>query len=472
LFEGGADVATQTAMKRIPWATYKIDVAKDKVAVFVSLVSTKIPFKGTGKEYIGDDVVEIRNAVRGVIKACCLQLRAKLVRASLLRARATRKKNLSKYIPDVTRALLAGLQAMEARHAVGGAAPADAGSAPTLPAVGTKRRRDAAPVSTAGAHAEVWAVPRPPASVSEMLRQFGAGALTEEVLKQQLSVAISAADPDASLDVASAAPSALATGMSVALAASGAWHMPSGQVNAFIGSTPALRVGGAHTLPILWCDTAAIQFLPALRIPVVTPHRLGSPPRVLDPPVQSAATPAAVSPPDAETWMPAARAPGLDAAPVTEAVEAARTTAVSAAAAGVAASPAAIDAPRTRSWTPAATSAVSASGATPSHTSSKRGAGVDPGNGVLRLANRRAALFVVDMTQGGGEASSYDSAALPASTSSEAGVSTAVTTCTAANSGDDGSAACVPMEAQRAPAQDGSASCMLPRRPLLSDSEE
>ena len=86
LFEGGADVATRTATTRIPWASYKIDPAKvcsshtgvghntvllsyhggllykrcvaysgpqDKVGVFVSIVSTKIPFKGTGKEYIG-----------------------------------------------------------------------------------------------------------------------------------------------------------------------------------------------------------------------------------------------------------------------------------------------------------------------------------------------------------------------------------------------------------------------------------
>ena len=53
LFEGGADVATRTATTRIPWASYKIDPARDKVGVFVSIVSTKIPFKGTGKEYIG-----------------------------------------------------------------------------------------------------------------------------------------------------------------------------------------------------------------------------------------------------------------------------------------------------------------------------------------------------------------------------------------------------------------------------------
>jgi DNA topoisomerase VI subunit B len=37
---------------------------KDKIGVFVSIVSTKIPFKGTGKEYIGDDVEEMQAAVK------------------------------------------------------------------------------------------------------------------------------------------------------------------------------------------------------------------------------------------------------------------------------------------------------------------------------------------------------------------------------------------------------------------------
>jgi DNA topoisomerase VI subunit B len=37
---------------------------EDKIGVFVSIVSTKIPFKGTGKEYIGDDIDEISAAVK------------------------------------------------------------------------------------------------------------------------------------------------------------------------------------------------------------------------------------------------------------------------------------------------------------------------------------------------------------------------------------------------------------------------
>ena len=44
---------TKTALKRINWNSYKINQSQDKVGVFVSIVSTKIPYKGAGKEYIG-----------------------------------------------------------------------------------------------------------------------------------------------------------------------------------------------------------------------------------------------------------------------------------------------------------------------------------------------------------------------------------------------------------------------------------
>lgn len=46
------------------WSSYKINQMQDKIGVFVSVVSTKIPFKGTGKEYIGDDISEIASAVK------------------------------------------------------------------------------------------------------------------------------------------------------------------------------------------------------------------------------------------------------------------------------------------------------------------------------------------------------------------------------------------------------------------------
>uniref|UniRef100_A0A0E0LZ76 DNA topoisomerase 6 subunit B n=1 Tax=Oryza punctata TaxID=4537 RepID=A0A0E0LZ76_ORYPU len=106
LFEQGADVITRTALKRINWSSYKINQQQDKIGVFVSIVSTKIPFKGTGKEYIGDDITEIASAVQSALKQCCLQLKSKIVKKLQARERQDRKRNLNRYIPDVARAVM------------------------------------------------------------------------------------------------------------------------------------------------------------------------------------------------------------------------------------------------------------------------------------------------------------------------------------------------------------------------------
>lgn len=116
LFEGGADVCTRTALQRIPWAQYKIDPRKDKVGVFVSIVSTRIPFKGTGKEYVGDDVVPIRKAVRQALMGCASQLRAKLARRKALKEAQDRARALRRYVPDVARAVAGALQQALARR--------------------------------------------------------------------------------------------------------------------------------------------------------------------------------------------------------------------------------------------------------------------------------------------------------------------------------------------------------------------
>ncbi|MEW5318661.1 MAG: hypothetical protein WDW38_009866 [Sanguina aurantia] len=106
LFEGGSDVITKTSLRRINWTSYKINQNTDKVGVFVSIVSTKIPFKGAGKEYIGDDVEEMVGAVKGAIQACCLQLKAKISRAQSAKEQESRKRNLTRYIPDVTSSII------------------------------------------------------------------------------------------------------------------------------------------------------------------------------------------------------------------------------------------------------------------------------------------------------------------------------------------------------------------------------
>nr|GEX02849.1 DNA topoisomerase 6 subunit B [Tanacetum cinerariifolium] len=100
LFEQGADVVTRTAMKRINWNSYKINQTQDKIGVFVSIVSTKIPFKGTGKEYIGDDISEIANAVKTCLRQCCSQLKTKIVKKIQAREQQERKRSLTKYLND------------------------------------------------------------------------------------------------------------------------------------------------------------------------------------------------------------------------------------------------------------------------------------------------------------------------------------------------------------------------------------
>ncbi|KAL7530252.1 hypothetical protein ACHAXR_003388, partial [Thalassiosira sp. AJA248-18] len=115
LFEGGADVATRVANSKIKWSSYKIDHKKDKIGVFVSIVSTKIPFKGTGKEYIGDDITEIQLSVKRALQSCCQQLRAHLAKRNALRDVKERKSRLLKYIPDVSRSVFGILEGMQKR---------------------------------------------------------------------------------------------------------------------------------------------------------------------------------------------------------------------------------------------------------------------------------------------------------------------------------------------------------------------
>lgn len=112
LFEQGADVVTRTALKRINWNSYKINQVQDKIGVFVSIVSTKIPFKGTGKEYIGDDITEISSAVKSSIQQCCNQLKSKIMKKIQARERQDRKRNLTRYIPDASRAVYQVLEEM------------------------------------------------------------------------------------------------------------------------------------------------------------------------------------------------------------------------------------------------------------------------------------------------------------------------------------------------------------------------
>jgi hypothetical protein len=112
LFEAGNDVVSQIASKKINWSSYKIKQSTDKIGVFVSIVSTKIPFKGTSKEYIGDDKGVMNSVITKALKECCVQLRKRIVKVQADQEKADRKRKILKYIPDVSKALMEVLQTM------------------------------------------------------------------------------------------------------------------------------------------------------------------------------------------------------------------------------------------------------------------------------------------------------------------------------------------------------------------------
>jgi len=164
------------------------------VGVFVSLVSTRIPFKGTGKEYIGDDISEIRDAVKAALQACCSQLRVKLMLAAAKRQRAGRKKLLVRYIPDVCRAVFGTLRSMSARYGVElSAAAAATGSA----TAGNKRKRSEPVANVVGSHVQIEDADPERRS---LLTRFASGELNDAMLTARLNEAVDKADLSAALD--------------------------------------------------------------------------------------------------------------------------------------------------------------------------------------------------------------------------------------------------------------------------------
>ena len=173
LFEAGADVVTQVANKRISWGTYHIDPKKDSIGVYVSIVSTRIPFKGTSKEYIGDDVTEVQHSVRRALMGCCVQLRVNLARNIARREDHERKKTLVKYIPDISNALMVVLEKMQRRQEEEGAGEVEEEGGRGVLGTGTKRTR--------------------------LMRQVAEGSLAEGDLSDRLNQAVSRLEAESAL---------------------------------------------------------------------------------------------------------------------------------------------------------------------------------------------------------------------------------------------------------------------------------
>ena len=107
--EGGSDVTTRVA-RNMKWANFKISKANDKIGVFTSIVSTKIPFKGTSKEYIGADAQEIHDAIKRGVTQCAGQLAKKIQRRRSQNEKENRKRVLEGYVDTVTENLMSILK--------------------------------------------------------------------------------------------------------------------------------------------------------------------------------------------------------------------------------------------------------------------------------------------------------------------------------------------------------------------------
>ncbi|HDJ89745.1 MAG TPA: DNA topoisomerase VI subunit B [Thermoprotei archaeon] len=102
LYDEGADVARKV-LDSINWNYYKVKFP-NRIAVLVHLCSTKIPFKGVGKEAIAD-VPEIENEIDNAIKDCARRLRRHISRTERIYRLRQKKTIIMKYLPEVIRSL-------------------------------------------------------------------------------------------------------------------------------------------------------------------------------------------------------------------------------------------------------------------------------------------------------------------------------------------------------------------------------
>ncbi|MFX1518767.1 MAG: DNA topoisomerase VI subunit B, partial [Promethearchaeota archaeon] len=96
LFGAGNDVIYKVVHKEVEWKTYKANIDNSPLAIAVSLVSTKIPFPETSKEYIAD-VDEIRDEITKALQTLGRNLRTFLSRVERARRERKRTSQFEKY---------------------------------------------------------------------------------------------------------------------------------------------------------------------------------------------------------------------------------------------------------------------------------------------------------------------------------------------------------------------------------------
>lgn len=103
LYDEGSDVTTFVIKEDINWSNYTISFPSP-IVVLVHVCSTKIPFKGVGKESIAD-VPEIRREIRLALMEVLRRLKIYLVRKAKEEEVKKRVVVLAKYIPEIARSL-------------------------------------------------------------------------------------------------------------------------------------------------------------------------------------------------------------------------------------------------------------------------------------------------------------------------------------------------------------------------------
>ena len=99
LFGAGNDIIAKCVQK-MNWKNYKININKAPIAIVVSVVSSKVPFPETSKEYIAD-VDELRNEIIRVLKKLARGLGQHLGRAERERREKQRQSRFESAAPKV-----------------------------------------------------------------------------------------------------------------------------------------------------------------------------------------------------------------------------------------------------------------------------------------------------------------------------------------------------------------------------------
>ncbi len=102
LYDEGSDVSFKV-ISTMDWRDYEVEFPAP-VAVLVHVCSTKVPYKGVGKESIAD-VPEIESEIRNGLREVARSLRNYLSKKKREEEVAKRAYSIIKYIPEISRSL-------------------------------------------------------------------------------------------------------------------------------------------------------------------------------------------------------------------------------------------------------------------------------------------------------------------------------------------------------------------------------